>query len=55
MFQDICNCAAFYADKASEKVEKMCETGSSEEKNFKVKREVNKHFELTLRISLNMI
>jgi len=39
IIDDICNCAAFYADKISEKVEKMCETGSSEEKNFKIKRE----------------
>lgn len=39
LIDDICNCAAFYADKISEKVEKMCETGSSEENNFKVKRE----------------
>jgi len=33
----------------------MCETGSSEEKNFKVKREVNRHYESTLRVSRNVI
>jgi hypothetical protein len=48
VFQDICDCAAFYADKISEKVEKMCETGNSQEKNFEVRREVNKYYESIL-------
>jgi hypothetical protein len=46
--QDICDCAAFYADKISEKAERMCETGSSQDKKFEIRREVSKYYESIL-------